>query len=141
MSKFNIGDRVEYLGENPLAYLGVVEAVGVIGGLHYLIKFDVGYSLIIEDSHLRKVGKNPYLVNGHNDLHPVPKHYEVEGLEQPTMDIIAALVKHNTTDVIQATQLFSIYKYLFRFGKKDGIKDLIKARDFLHRLIDEVEND
>ena len=72
-------------------------------------------------------------------IHPVPAHYEVEGLEQDTMDIIIALVKHNTSDVEAACYFFSILKYLFRFGKKNGKDDLLKALDFLYRLL-EVES-
>lgn len=69
---------------------------------------------------------------------PVPSHYDISGIP-PTMDIINAVVKHNTEDVTQAGYLFNLLKYVFRWGKKDGLKDLYKAKDFLERLIGEVK--
>lgn len=80
-----------------------------------------------------------YVFGEPEDLHPVPEHYKVDGLEQDTMDVIEALVRHNCTDVWEACVYFSSLKYLFRYGKKDGIKGLTKAVDFIHRLKDEVE--
>lgn len=71
----------------------------------------------------------------------VPNHYTIEGIQQPTMDIINAIVRHNTTDPVQAAYLFQILKYFFRFGKKDGLKDINKALDFGHRLADEIKNE
>ena len=80
-----------------------------------------------------------YVFGEPEDLHPVPEHYKVNGLEQDTMDVIEAIVRHNCIDVWQACLLFSALKYLFRFGKKDGVKDLTKAVDFVVRLRDEFK--
>lgn len=72
-------------------------------------------------------------------LTEVPAHYQIKGLNQPSMEVIDLIVKHNTSDVKEACYLFMILKYLFRFGKKDRVKDLYKAKDFLDRLIEVQE--
>lgn len=71
-----------------------------------------------------------------NSVTEVPAHYQIKGLNQPSMEVIDVVVKHNTSDVKEACYLFMILKYLFRFGKKDGLNDLYKAKDFLDRLIE-----
>ena len=91
---------------------------------------------------ISKVSKNDIsykLTDKASKLTEIPAHYQIKGLNQPSMEVIDAIVKHNTDDVKEACYLFMILKYLFRFGKKDGVKDLYKAKDFLDRLIEEVE--
>ena len=63
-----------------------------------------------------------------------PNHYQIDGLGD-SMDIIIKVVNHNTDDIEKGIKLFNVLKYLFRFGHKDGIKDLKKARNYLDMLI------
>ena len=63
-----------------------------------------------------------------------PNHYQING--QDTMDIILSLVENNTDDIVESCYLFNIYKYVFRFGNKNGLDDLKKAQDYLERLVE-----
>lgn len=135
MINLYIGDKV-WIKDHLSKYDGEIGVIRLIGdGLYpyvvYLEKFD-GYYYNGNENNLKCIGEL-------EELHPVPEHYDVKGLEQPTMDIIYSLVKHNGEDPIEGALLFSLYKYVFRYGKKDGVKDLRKALDFLTRLIDHIE--
>lgn len=68
-----------------------------------------------------------------------PAHYQISGLGD-SMDIIIKVVNHNTDDMEKGIKLFNVLKYLFRFGHKDGIKDLKKARNYLNMLIEREVN-
>ena len=68
-----------------------------------------------------------------------PAHYQISGLGD-SMDIIIKVVNHNTDDMEKGIKLFNVLKYLFRFGRKDGIKDLKKARNYLDMLIEKEVN-
>ena len=134
MNRLYIGDKVR-ITDNLSKYDGEVGVIQIIGGRPYpyvvwLEKYN-GYYNSNEDT-IESLGKN-------EELHPIPAHYDVKGLNQPTMDVIYSLVAHNAKDSIGGALLFSLYKYVFRYGKKDGVKDLRKALDFLTRLIDHIE--
>lgn len=65
-----------------------------------------------------------------------PKHYQSEtGME--VIDVIEAF----TFDLkgIVATDTGNILKYICRFGKKNGLEDLRKARWYLNHLIKHIE--
>lgn len=66
-----------------------------------------------------------------------PSHYQINGKD--SMDTILEIVKENVSSTEEAVYLFNTLKYLVRYGRKDGIKDLLKAKDYLNRLIEEVE--
>lgn len=66
-----------------------------------------------------------------------PQHYCIEGLEQESIDVIKAVVEHNCVAPWTAALLKDTMKYLFRFGRKNGLEDLLKARQYLDWLIDE----
>ena len=68
-----------------------------------------------------------------------PAHYQISGLGD-SMDIIIKVVNHNTDDIEKGIKLFNVLKYLFRFGHKDGIKDLKKAKNYLDMLIEREVN-
>lgn len=68
----------------------------------------------------------------------VPSHYQIEGIGD-SMDTLIAIVKHNTDDVAEGIKLFNTLKYLFRYGKKNGIEDLKKARHYLDMIIEGAE--
>ena len=70
------------------------------------------------------------------DLINHPDHYKSEtGLE--TIDVIEAF----TFDLkgIEATDTGNILKYICRWSKKNGLKDLNKAKQYLNHLINHVE--
>jgi len=67
-----------------------------------------------------------------------PKHYKSEkGLE--CIDCIEGLVEGLVG--IEATNTGNIFKYLWRWKKKEGAGDLRKARWYLDHLIAHVEDD
>lgn len=74
-------------------------------------------------------------MNNETDDIKNPTHYKIDGLGD-SMDIIIKIVKHNTDDAELGIYLFNTLKYLFRFGKKNGIEDLKKARNYLDMLIE-----
>lgn len=67
-----------------------------------------------------------------------PDHYKINGKD--TMSTIIEIVKKNTEDAEEAVYLFNTLKYLVRYGDKNGLEDLIKAQDYLERLINYLKN-
>lgn len=66
-----------------------------------------------------------------------PQHYQTEsGLEAVTVmeEFTAHLVGK------EATNTYQVIKYILRWKKKDGLRDLKKCRYYLDRLINIVEN-
>lgn len=71
------------------------------------------------------------------DLVNHPDHYQSEtGLE--TINVIEAF----TFDLkgIEAVCTGNVLKYICRWKKKDGLRDLKKAQWYLNRLIETIEN-
>lgn len=67
-----------------------------------------------------------------------PDHYRIDGLKQPSIDVIKAIVEHNGLSGWAAFCLGNALKYLFRFGRKGGVKDLKKAMDYIKWLMEVV---
>lgn len=67
-----------------------------------------------------------------------PQHYQIAGLDN-SLAILVKIVQHNTDDVEEGILLFNTLKYLFRFGKKNGVQDLRKAQNYLGMLITKGE--
>jgi hypothetical protein len=65
-----------------------------------------------------------------------PAHYNNGGIE--TIDVIKAW----TSDLsgFEAALCGNVIKYISRWPHKNGLEDLKKARWYLNRLIEEVEN-
>lgn len=63
-----------------------------------------------------------------------PDYYQING--QDTMDTIISIVENNYLSVKESILLFNVLKYLVRFGKKSGKDDLMKAKDYLERLME-----
>lgn len=61
-----------------------------------------------------------------------PKHYQIEGLNIESIDIIKAILKDNFNDFC----LGNVLKYLIRAEKKNGIEDYKKARKYLSWMND-----
>jgi hypothetical protein len=79
--------------------------------------------------HIRKM-----LMMSDDDKVNHPNHYKSGGLE--VIDIIETKL---SPDQIKGYYLGNIMKYIFRHEYKDGITDLKKARWYLDRLIQNVE--
>ena len=80
--------------------------------------------------------KNFIKAMGYDDKN-IPNHYKIGDLD--IMEIIIEIVKNNNLDIEESIYLFNTLKYLVRFGNKDGVKDLEKAKDYLNRLIEVCE--
>ena len=64
-----------------------------------------------------------------------PKHYKIGGIE--TIDFIEAKLTH---EQYEGYMVGNIIKYISRYGHKDGLNDLKKAKWYLERLIEEKED-
>lgn len=65
--------------------------------------------------------------------------YSINGKD--SMQFILEIVKRNCTETDESIYLFNVFKYLIRYPFKNGAEDLIKARDYLDRLIDSYKRD
>lgn len=70
----------------------------------------------------------------------IPQHYNINGIDD-TMRNIIKIVNHNAKTNEEAIYLFNTLKYLYRYGCKNGVKDLKKAEDYLSRLIQVKEKE
>jgi len=66
-----------------------------------------------------------------------PKHYH----EGTNVDPIRFGKEHFTWEEMQGFYKMNIIKYISRASKKNGLEDLIKAKNYLEMLIESVEND
>lgn len=63
-----------------------------------------------------------------------PDYYRING--QDTLSTIVAIVENNNLSIKESILLFNVLKYLIRFNNKNGKTDLMKAKDYLERLMD-----
>ena len=63
-----------------------------------------------------------------------PGYYKVNG--QDSMQLIISLVAEIADDTEETVYLFNIFKYLIRHKRKNEVEDLVKAKDYLNRLIE-----
>ena len=77
----------------------------------------------------------PWLQKEHADMVQRPNHYLKNGYE--CWDTIAVII--SDLPPVEAYNVGNIIKYLWRYPKKNGLEDLKKARQYLDRLIMEVE--
>lgn len=74
-----------------------------------------------------------------------PDYYNING--EDTIKTIIDIVDNNSLGTEQSIYLFNTLKYLVRFNNKNKIDDLIKAKDYLERLMEvygkdeEIEDD
>lgn len=67
-----------------------------------------------------------------------PKHYQTSnGLE--TIDVIEAFTEDLTG--MEAVCTANVLKYICRWKKKNGVQDLKKAKWYLEKLIEKLDND
>ena len=101
---------------------------------------DLGEKLLKATEQLRLAGRKIFEPAGlESDDDIIPEHYKIGNLD--IMQTIIAIVENNNLDVRMSIFLFNTLKYLFRFGNKDGLKDLYKALDYLERLIAAYEEE
>lgn len=67
-------------------------------------------------------------------------HYYIKDVNN-TMRLIYNIIEVASETKTQAVLMFNVLKYLIRWNRKDGLIDLKKAKDYLERLINEVENE
>ncbi|QNI20522.1 hypothetical protein KB2_gp044 [Klebsiella phage vB_KleM_KB2] len=72
-----------------------------------------------------------------NDVVNHPSHYTQGGIE--CIDAIKAATVGKTG--IEAVCVANVVKYLWRYEEKNGLEDVKKARWYLERLINELENE
>lgn len=63
-----------------------------------------------------------------------PNHYN-----QADEDLITSWSKTYTRDCFVAAMKTHIHKYVYRFDKKNGKEDLLKAKQYIDRLIEYLE--
>lgn len=63
-----------------------------------------------------------------------PDYYQIDGKD--TIKTIVGIVDNNHLETEESIYLFNTLKYLVRFNNKGGYHDLVKAKDYLERLID-----
>lgn len=63
-----------------------------------------------------------------------PEHYTINGKE--TIKTVIDIVDNNHLKTEESIYLFNTLKYLVRFNNKNGLEDLVKAKDFLERLME-----
>lgn len=63
-----------------------------------------------------------------------PDHYKIDGKD--TIKTIIGIVDNNHLKAEESIYLFNTLKYLVRFNNKNGEDDLMKARDYLERLME-----
>ena len=82
--------------------------------------------------------RRPQQVNEKKDMVHHPDHYQSSsGLE------VKEVMKAFTENLVgyEAVYTSNVIKYICRWKKKDGLKDLKKAREYIDFLIEEVENE
>lgn len=63
-----------------------------------------------------------------------PDHYKIDGKD--TIKTIIGIVDNNHLKAEESIYLFNTLKYLVRFNNKNGEDDLMKAKDYLERLME-----
>lgn len=72
---------------------------------------------------MQEENKDRYMINGQN-----------------TMRVILDIAKKNRCGVEDGFYLCNILKYLIRYSDKNGLDDLLKAKDYLEMLICYLSN-
>ena len=82
--------------------------------------------------------RRPQQVNEKKEMIHHPDHYQSSsGLE--VKEVMKAFTEHLVG--YEAVYTSNVIKYICRWKKKDGLKDLKKAREYIDFLIEEVENE
>lgn len=68
-----------------------------------------------------------------------PDYYNINGVD--TIKTIIGIVDNNHLETEESIYLFNTLKYLVRFNNKGGYHDLVKAKDYLERLMEVYEKE
>ena len=68
-----------------------------------------------------------------------PDYYRINS--QDTLDTIVSIVENNNLSIKESILLFNTLKYLVRFNNKGGYHDLVKAKDYLERMMEVYEKE
>lgn len=74
-----------------------------------------------------------------SDVISHPDHYTGHGIE--CMDAMKSMMYGADVTNSQAYWWGCIFKYVWRFAKKNGVEDLKKARQCISYLIEDLENE
>lgn len=94
-----------------------------VDNLHYLF-----------DCYVKDFKEN-YIANKKEDCVNKPNHYADTKYE--CREVAKEIFKD--LQGIEAIDTFNIFKYIWRWKKKNGLEDLLKARNYLDDLISEVK--
>ncbi len=75
------------------------------------------------------------MMDENKDMVDHPPHYNKGGIE--TIDAIQSALGDDFESYLQG----NILKYMWRYKYKNGVEDLKKARWYLNKMIEVVEND
>lgn len=76
--------------------------------------------------------------NGPDPVHH-PPHYSWRGCDE-SLGFIERFIS-NQPDSFLAFCEGNVFKYLYRYPKKNGVEDLKKAREYLNRMIEHLEDE
>lgn len=155
MSKYKVGDKVR-VRKDLCVYVGYGSCTFVYGMRNYCGK-EVIISCIDDCGRYRIKEDNMHwywtdemfeglakeLKSSNEEVGSIEKdtsHYYVKNVDN-TMKLIYNIIEVASETKTQAVLMFNVLKYLIRWNRKDGIIDLKKAKDYLERLINEVENE
>ena len=65
-----------------------------------------------------------------------PGHYNTTNYE--CWDVFKEIAKEYEMDPAEAAMFFNVFKYIWRYKRKDGVKDLEKASNYIGELIKEI---
>lgn len=68
----------------------------------------------------------------------LPIHYMFNSVCHESMDVVKELT---SKEELKGFYYGNILKYIMRFKKKDGVKDLKKAKQYIEWLIEELEDE
>ena len=62
-----------------------------------------------------------------------PSHYNTKSFE--CWDVFREIAEQNNMSPVESALFYNIFKYIWRYKSKDGVKDLEKAKNYIDELI------
>ena len=62
-----------------------------------------------------------------------PNHYNTKSYE--CWDVFKEIAEQNNMSPAESALFFNVFKYVWRYKSKDGVKDLEKAKNYIDELI------
>ena len=98
-------------------------------------KLTIAYDHVYKNSEARLGGSHLEIDDDGHDMVSHPKHYTQGGIE--CIDALKAATVGKR--VIEAVCVANVVKYLWRYEEKNGIEDVRKAKLYIERLLNELE--